>query len=505
MLLLGRVFYFSVQPDDVLITVIPDDAFYYIKLAQHRAFDGIWAFDGVRPTTGFHHLHANFLALIYSLYDEVSWRWLFVGVSVASSLTLCLAAWLVIGSARAVLGQSSWLAAIPFFSPIVIEQSTALMESPWVILLSAAAVSVWGRVHSKCNVFHLITLLGIGLAGSMARTDFGMLAGFLWASSVGVYVYRQSKYALYASSALLLGCVLGLILGMWLNFQISGDMLQASAKMKLHWSSLQGHSVGPALGVALNMIVPQYDSLPKLMRAWLRIAFVLGLIWVVWVCLFRNGRKGRGGVVGLEAGAKALVVAMGLTVLAYVIFYRFNSQAVQRWYCASFVVPLSIVVAAVFSLMPQGGRRRSVLISWACILLMGCAQIFSGIYINAVGMLHAARWLGAQPAGPTYAAWNAGILSFFSGRAVVNIDGLVNDGAVPAIMVGNLYDYILVNQVNYIIDYEMMFSDARLKRRGGYAEEAFEQCVAMKHLFPNMVPDLNGYQMRVMSLSPLCK
>ena len=66
---LVRVGYLVAHPETA-IGAVPDDAFYYLKLAQNRVLLGVWTFDGVSPTSGFHLLHAYGLVVLDEAFDK---------------------------------------------------------------------------------------------------------------------------------------------------------------------------------------------------------------------------------------------------------------------------------------------------------------------------------------------------------------------------------------------------------------------------------------------------
>ena len=82
--------------------------------------------------------------------------------------------------------------------------------------------------------------------------------------------------------------------------------------------------------------------------------------------------------------------------------------------------------------------------------------------IDFTSKLYAARynvalWIAENsPPGTVFASWNAGQLGFFSNRTFINLDGVINSvdyyervlhGTTP------LTDYLLENNVNFIVDY----------------------------------------------------
>ena len=60
----------------------------------------------------------------------------------------------------------------------------------------------------------------------------------------------------------------------------------------------------------------------------------------------------------------------------------------------------------------------------------------------------AARTLPSAQVG----SFNAGLISFFSGRTTVNLDGVMNDNALEALRSGTLCDYIDAQRLDYLAD-----------------------------------------------------
>jgi len=103
---LVRVWYLVGRPETA-IGVVPDDAFYYLKLAHNRAELGWWTFDGVSPTSGFHLLHAYLLAGMDTIpgYRGDDWLSAFVLVGVLASVCLGAAAALTVLTAQRAFGS----------------------------------------------------------------------------------------------------------------------------------------------------------------------------------------------------------------------------------------------------------------------------------------------------------------------------------------------------------------------------------------------------------------
>jgi hypothetical protein len=88
---------------------------------------------------------------------------------------------------------------------------------------------------------------------------------------------------------------------------------------------------------------------------------------------------------------------------------------------------------------------------WRRCLLIGCSHV---VYL-AVEMLDSAHWLAENTdVHDTSAAFNAGILRYFSGRRVVNLDGVINNAAFDALRRQELMDFMRQSNVRFFVDYD---------------------------------------------------
>lgn len=54
---------------------------------------------------------------------------------------------------------------------------------------------------------------------------------------------------------------------------------------------------------------------------------------------------------------------------------------------------------------------------------------------------------------------------------------MINDSVAESVVNGSLPNYLAVNNINYLIDYEFMFTDKTMRMRGGYEESKFLLCL----------------------------
>jgi hypothetical protein len=154
------------------------------------------------------------------------------------------------------------------------------------------------------------------------------------------------------------------------------------------------------------------------------------------------------------------VAISGVQYTLYFIWYR--SPSFIFWIITGSLIALFTFVH------PRLVKHPINLLKWAPI---GCSLVIFAVAIymfarsiNFTSELYATRYNAAlwiaenSPPDAVFASWNAGQLSFFSNRTVINLDGVINNvdyyervlrGPVP------LADYLVENKVDYIVDYSI--------------------------------------------------
>ncbi|PKA14868.1 hypothetical protein [Leptospira haakeii] len=491
-----RVLYFYNSSDAALIGVIPDDAFYYIQMARHRAFEGIWTFDGISVTTGFHFLYGYILVFIYSIAGEVDWRNLFLIIGGLASVFIGLSAYFTARVAENFFGKSSiMLAVAPFFTFTAIMQSTAMMES-WLVLFFSASSLYFSTQDKDLSFTDTIWLFLLGVFGSLSRSDFGLLPGVLFSAFLISSLRFKSK-SLKRSAILLAGAIIGVFIILLQNFFISGHFSQGSAQVKLYWSALEGHSVLPVIGLIGSIFLPFFATLGK----WTQIALLLSFPVLV-VYSWRKFVKSK----NRSNYYPSLILAFScfFTVIGYIFFYRFNSHGMHVWYSSNLIVPTGITLAALGVFF----FRKRVLIPAFLVLFaylyVGRTKFLSIRWPHQIGMLHAGLFLKDKKFTKV-AAWNAGIISYFSKITVINIDGLANDDVFPYIKNNTLFDYLKSNNIDYLIDYEEMLKNDAYRKKGGYFDERMDRCLRSLYPVDAGSPKWGKTELRLFELIPNCK
>ena len=468
-LLLCRVFYFYFQPETVLVGVIPDDAFYYLDLAKHRAAFGVWSLEGLTSATGFHLLYAYILVLIYKIFPHISINNLYIVISLLSVLTITWAAHLTSKVATKFSNLSGGLISLaPFFTWACLVQVSSLMESWLVIYFSAITMYlVFNETKIKaCNFFILIL---VGLLGSLARSDYGMLPGIIFGCLLIGYRFWGDYEALIRSALLLIGASVGVGLVLIHNVLIAGNVLQSSAQTKLFWSELFGHKIYAPLSLFAGAVMPVGGgSFPVIAI----LVVISGLCIYGVIKIFKIG-------FGYKKINQQLIATLAclMVITAYLLFYRYNSEALQLWYFANFLVPYSIFLALSCALVFTQRIQSVSMLIISFYFILGLSKLFFVPWPYQMQMMAAGKYVAEDRSKSLYAAWNAGIVNYYSGGKIVNLDGLVNDEILVYIKQNRLFDYLKERNIRYIIDDVEMISETRLRKKGGYDDERINRCV----------------------------
>jgi hypothetical protein len=331
------------------------------------------------------------------------------------------------------------------------------------------------------------------LLGSLARTDFGLLPGVLFVSSFFLTGFQKqgiTKGAFF----LLAGAILGLTIALLHNYLATGNYLQASAQVKLHWSSLNGHSFAAPVILILTSILSIFPGVgPSL--------FLIGC--AVALFIFSITRAAKNIHEGFKSERFIVFIACAVTLIGYIFVYRNNSAALQYWYAANFVVPLGLVMSGVIYYALNKVRFSVALISFFLSFTSSLFVLAHIPYPHQSAMMRAGIYLKDMSNNHVYAAWNAGIISFFSGKPLINLDGLTNDDAIPYILDNTLVDYIIDREIRFIVDYGDMFSDP-FRVRGGYDDFRTDNCIRLEQPIGNNSEKWGSSLLSLYSVDELC-
>lgn len=421
---------------------VPDDGYYYVVLAQNFAEHGEWTFDGETTATGFHPLHAYLAAA--AAYVSLSSVF---GFAILFGLALVL---LVASSARR--------RAVKHDDPSILASAAIILSSLGVVYNTisatewALAVAIswyyWRAHFDEETRQGAWSVLALGAAGSLARFEFVGLTIAVAASSALVALFGDGRRAnIRESLAGVAGAAFGAALVAAHNFAISGAALSSSSRVKLHWSELVGHSPLPFLATASRSIIsaPRFSDVPAFKYAFVVMILTVGVI-VAWLIIRRLRRSSS---LKSEASAflgeaqNAPIVAALMTLAGYTAFYSFNAGGAQLWHSSLIVVPAATLLRRSVRF---GLRRRERATAYVVAAAVGWNVAFTlaspPFYQEQAGAAALGVALAERHPDSRVAAWDAGVVGYHANRAVINLDGLVNDEAVPYIIGDSIETYL---------------------------------------------------------------
>lgn len=458
-----RVIYFYLQADSILIQVIPDDAFYYLKLAKQKYIYGFWTFDGQSLTSGFHLLYAYLLYYFEILFNNPSWKFAYLLISLISTLSISFSAYLISKVTYKYYGTDvSLFSIIPFFSYPVFMQSTSMMESFLVILFSS--LTVYSYCFFRFNYKNLLIFIIIGFLGSISRTDFGLLPGLLFFISFILFYFKKvSKNKLLSVSFILVGAVLGLVFVLIHNYYLTDQFSQGSALVKLHWSQINGHDIfKPLIYLVLPIITPSTNN-------WIRLLFLIVFVLFFFqsFIVFKNRLN-----INTLLKKYYISIASFFVIICYVLFYRLNSSALQFWYVGNLVVPFCMIYAMIFHIIRKN-TKIIYLFLFANIIFLTSNTLKSS-YPQQELILRMSNAINNKNIDGEIGAWNSGIMGYFTNQTIVNLDGLVNNDIYPFIKDNKLYDYINERELKYLVDFDFVLKTKSNRVSGGYDDDRMD-------------------------------
>ncbi|MBM3204959.1 hypothetical protein FJZ48_03205 [Candidatus Uhrbacteria bacterium] len=441
---------------DLLTRILPDDSYYYFTIARQLAENGLSSFDGIHLTNGYHPLWMAIATAVYRLFPSFSSQDFPIHILLTSGALLDVATGILLiwwlGKWKMAFGARLIVALLYFLNPWIIAHGINGLESALAnffllattVCLSQYVTSQQTRSSKWLGLFSCLAALTI-----LARIDYAIFIACLglvllftslrdWKVKDYVYVFLPGA----------------LLLGMWLI-----------------WSWLTFHALIPQSGFAFSLVNKTLFYYKD--RAWwepvvwsvyqwgqtLRIAaHVSGFSWFVWVVLLGFCAW----MIQLKRKKQARSFLASLTVILILgfVIYTFLQGAVRwsgrEWYFSFGPILALLILGQWLGSVPLTWRK-SFMVIFLCLGLFWSQNPFpTAPFKNQWEMYQAAKALATLvPAEARVGAYNAGIYGYYSGRPIINLDGLVNISAFHALRERTMYTYLKQEQIDYILDYDI--------------------------------------------------
>lgn len=487
-----------------------DDAFYYFKVAANYPRLGFWSFDGTEPTNGVQPLWAWMLTAVAQLaaWAGVSDPHLLARGFIAVAALVQFGSALVLFkllSARVSSGTAFAVAGACVFSLSLVSGRLWGMESPLLALALVSVAAYHELAFRPQPTARRAATLGLLLGLTcLSRLNAGLLTPVLLAW----YLLDRRAGGSFATRfrrATVAGVVVAAVVGPYLayNLATTGALLPISGQVK---------AIGVARALsdwgAESRLDPRFASYIftfwRPTAEWFIGSRLLDGLWITGLRLARDGSAnwmavsgvfgalvvgpallGRGWWGALGARMRCLrpftyfAIYAVIDAAVSITVYPTQRYAISRWWLVSAETVLIVLAAtlAVAALAHAGARllpvrrQRALATAGAVLLVLGSAGQMARFNWNGRvdkrdwnkswndESYRAAQWIAHNvPAGERVGSWNAGVLGFYSPRAVVNLDGLINNAELlPYLRDGRVHEYVLDRQLRYLSDMDDMF------------------------------------------------
>lgn len=417
-----------------VVWYVSDDAYYYFCVARNLATGHGLSADGLTPTTGVHALYALLLAGLYKL--GLSGPDAFVRQIIACNFALhwatagvlALAARRLWGPTAAVWAMVFWLAN-PYallIAGIGVEGALCAM----VVALLLAAMASWAATVRDGRASTARHWIGVGGAMAMvvgARSDLLLLAVlvvfWVWRTDPGP-VWRR------AAAAAVVAIMAGGVGWAWPEYcyHATGQAWSGSALAKAAWRSARIEESGWGVWLSDSAAVFGRWCLGVLLKA-PALKYLLPVAPALWAAARLRGRSADGSFLHL--------LWVGPIVLG--VAYATLLDRTRTWYYAPAIVMMTLLAAGLSSWLVRAGLvgaaakvRRLLPLVLVLVAAEGIAYLGTkavrGRSRHQEKAVEMAAWLQANvPPDARIGDWDSGLRSFYSGRTVINLDGLANN------------------------------------------------------------------------------
>lgn len=406
-----------------LATTFYDDAYYYFQIARNVAAGAGFTFDGIHPTSGVHPLWLFTLVPVFAIVpgELAPLRAVILLESILVGATVVV----LYRTLHARIGRTpaACAALLLLAQPVALRLLRGGMESALVLFLLVVAWSRWLALDDDPEAPPSRWLrLGAWCALLfLARLEAALAVPVLLLLGRR-HIARDPRRALALAAPLAL-CAL-LYFG-WTRASF-GTWGPVSALVKAHMGEQvwAGQTWTQRLALALYLPwIGDWATRGLLGRLgvsamWAPAVSTVLLLAVLALAVRHRRALARGGVLFPLLTAGLMLLVDKLSVMLMLDWYR---------------APTLLATAAVGALLVRG-RPRVARVT-ACVLAVIClarmpVAIWRAHQTWVPTGLQAADWLRARSiAGERAASWNAGLIGYYAGGNVVNLDGLVNDAA----------------------------------------------------------------------------
>jgi 4-amino-4-deoxy-L-arabinose transferase-like glycosyltransferase len=459
----------AAMPERLLLRITIDDAYYYVRVAEEVGRGNGSTFDGINPTNGYHPLWMLVITPVTGISGPgtATVRVLIVLQSVIGAATFLVAARLLLRwlpPTAVALGLALW-----WLTPSSVLSSVSGVEASVACLLVVLLVVVAIRYVDAPRLPTAAAVGAVAGLAFLARTDtvFASIAVAVW---VVVLVRRRSIREVGSHAGLASLSALILVLP-WISWNLArfGTIEQAStwARPMVLWHKSTGNTA-PRFSDAVTSAGSYVSGEWLQVLGWPPILAVGGVVAAGWGWRrfgFPKGRIRQLLVLGtLLVGSGTLLAAFhaGVRRLARPYYFEWVRMSLGLL-VAALVAGLAMTVVRARASERQEKERRRVglgacLLAGAVILLASAAtvrRVSDPPFAWQTSMVEAGRWLQENTDDDERVlSFNAGLISYFSQRPVINLDGVINNESLAALENRQLARYMCSSGARWYVDFD---------------------------------------------------
>jgi len=426
--------YLSLQDVKVLIDkIVLDDSFLMFSIAKNIASGNGITYNGIDKTNGFQPLWTFLIVPVYMITNDI---YLTVNLILLISTVLnTLTVLLVFNFTKRIFNRNTALVAAALYglNPFVMFQTLSGMEIVLYIFLLMSTLYFYTKIYNRIN-FKNMAVLGI-LAGLtiLARMD-----GLFLCIAIGLHLLwtKRKKFFEVLKVGVIAGITALLVVMPWflwsyLNF---GTIVQSSEIARYNL----GHGIFPysdlkepkTLSQTFSMITENFiRTIGSILNQLGIFRFDLDVITIL-LCVFIFTT-----LLASVKYVKKMFVPI-IYIILLILFYNLYLWGIQVRYMTPIIPLITIMMSA--GLVSIAKNKTKVIITVLIVALFmlminGLQQWEQGYFAWSTELYKDALWIKENIGeNESVGVFSCGIHTYFSGKHVVDLDGVVNFKAIEA-------------------------------------------------------------------------
>ncbi len=449
---------------------LQDDSFYYFSEAKSLASGNGITSNGYDKTNGFQPLWLFLIAPAF-LFSEpnISVKLVVLLASILEFVNVIL----IYSISKIYLRKLHLLPAFLYaINPFVAAQTLSGLDVVLEITFILLALNIYLKINSSDSKGWIM----LGLVGGLAVLSRLDSVLFLAALAIDA-ILRKSYGKFFAAKVLFVAALLILPWFIWSFINFGTIQQSTSIAVYDHYHGIynkEPFSSQEVAGIISSNFVKSFGAIAHHFgfTSDANIFFkAFAAAFVIFTALFaaKNYKK-----FGLFAAYGALLI----------LFYSAYLWAVHIRYFTP-LVPLVLISATAMFLSARLWQKplltlATVIVLALSIILNGVPQINSGYFPWAKPAWENLDWAKENiPEGGVIGSFNSGLLSYYSGRKTINLDGLLNFDAIKAGRDKKMYAYMKSHGIDYWIDGSFVNKSAFEKHSKGDGIDMLEESIYM--------------------------